>query len=91
METANSSIDLLFLAKGVEELQTEPWTSFIYGRNCCHFFLVICPHEAGTWDPNYTLGVDFLVHDFFIILKNSHQDLSNEGLNFTLSPVEIGH
>ena len=37
---------------------------FIYGRNCCQFFLVICPHEAGFWDPNYTLGVDFLEHDF---------------------------
>ena len=24
------------------------------------FILVICPHEVGTWDPNYTPGVDFL-------------------------------
>ena len=37
---------------------------FIYGRNCCQIFLVICPHEAGTWDPNYTPKVDFLDHDF---------------------------
>ena len=28
------------------------------------FFLVICPHEAGIWDTNYTLEVDFLDHDF---------------------------
>ena len=37
---------------------------FIYGRNCCQIFLVICPHEAGTWDPNYTPWVDLLDHDF---------------------------
>ena len=28
------------------------------------FFLTNGQHEAGTWDPNYTLGVDFLDHDF---------------------------
>ena len=33
------------------------------------FFLVICPHEAGILDPNYTPGVDFLDHDFFYNLK----------------------
>ena len=27
----------------------------------------------------------------FIILKTSHQDLSNEGLNFILSLLEVGH
>ena len=27
----------------------------------------------------------------FIILKNSHQDLSNEGSNFILSSLEVGH
>ena len=52
------------------------------------FFSVICPHEAGSWDKNYTLGVDFLDHD---ILKNSGQDLSNEGSNFILSSPEVGH
>ena len=51
------------------------------------FFLMICPHEAGTWDPNYTPWVDFLDHD---ILKNSGQDLSNEGSNFVLSSLEVG-
>ena len=25
---------------------------FIYRQNCCQFFLLIFPHEAGTWDPN---------------------------------------
>ena len=28
---------------------------------------------------------------FFIILKNSGQDLSNEGSNFILSSLEVGH
>ena len=36
----------------------------IYGRNCCQFFQLICPHEAGIRDRNYTPGVDFLDHDF---------------------------
>ena len=27
----------------------------------------------------------------FIILKNSHQDLPNEGSNFILSSLEVGH
>jgi hypothetical protein len=48
--------------------------------------------EGGpTRDSNYTLGVDFLDHDFFIIQKNSHQDLYNEGSNFILSSLEVGH
>ena len=54
------------------------------------FFLAICPHEAGTCDPNYTPGVDFLDHDF-LSSKNSGQDLSNEGSNLTLSLLELGH
>ena len=70
---------------------THPWTSLYMDETAVKFFLVICPHEAGTWDPNYTPGVDFLDHDFFIILKNSHQDLSNEGSNFILSSLEVGH
>ena len=28
---------------------------------------------------------------FFIVLKNSGQELSNEGSNFILSSLEIGH
>ena len=40
-----------------------PMDFFIYGRNCCHFFLLIFPHDAGTWDPNYTPGLYILVHD----------------------------
>ena len=45
---------------------------------------------AVTWDPNYTPGTDFLDH-IFSILKNSGQDLSNEGSNFILSLLEVGH
>ena len=32
-----------------------------------------------------------LCQHFFIILKNSHQDLYNEGSNFILSSLEVGH
>ena len=30
-------------------------------------------------------------HDLFLILKNSGQDLSNDGSNFILSSLEVGH
>ena len=43
---------------------------FIYGQNCCQFFLLIFLHEVGTWDPNYTPGVDFL-DQIFLSSKNS--------------------
>ena len=46
------------------ELQVQSWTSLYMDGTAVKFFLVICPHEAGTWDPNYTPGVDFLDHDF---------------------------
>ena len=35
--------------------------------------------------------VGFFGPRIFIFLKNSHQDLSNEGSNFILSSVEVGH
>ena len=41
-------------------------------------------------DPNYTLWVDFWTMIFYN-LKNSGQDLSNEGSNFILSSLEVGH
>ena len=37
---------------------------FTTGQLCCHFFLTGGQYEAGTWDPNYTRGVDFLDRDF---------------------------
>ena len=45
---------------------------------------------GNTWDPNYAPGLDFLDHIFFN-LKNSGQDLSNEGSNFILSSLDFGH
>ena len=44
---------------------------------------------GNTWDPNYAPGLDFL--DIFFNLKNSGQDLSNEGSNFILSLLEVSH
>ena len=40
------------------------WTSLYMEGTAIKLFLVICPHEAGTWDPNYTPGVDFFDHEF---------------------------
>ena len=55
-----------------------------------NFLKLIFPHEAGNLDPNYTPGVDFLTM-IFDNLKNSSQDLSNEGSNFILSSLEVSH
>ena len=46
--------------------------------------------RGNTWDQTYAQGLDFLDHNFFI-LKNSGQDLSNQGSNFILSSLEVGH
>ena len=46
------------------------WTSLYMDGTAVKFFLVICPHEAGTCDPNYTPGVDFLDQNF-LSSKNS--------------------
>ena len=43
---------------------TNPWTSLYMDGTAVNFFLLIFPHEAGTWDSNYTPGVDFFDHDF---------------------------
>ena len=55
-----------------------------------NFFKLIFPHKAGTWDPNYTPVWIFWTMIFYN-LKNSSQDLSNEGSNFILSSLEVGH
>ena len=56
------------------------------GQLSRHFFLASDHTEA---DLNYTLGVDFW-NMIFYNLKDSHQDLSNEGSNFTLNSLEVG-
>ena len=56
-------------------------------RTAVNFFLQIFPHEA---NPNYTPGVDFLDQNV-LSSKNSGYDLSNEGSNFILSSLEVGH
>ncbi len=55
-----------------------------------NFYYLTFPHEAGNWDPNYSQGVDFWTIIFYN-LKDSSQDLSNEGSNFILSSLELGH
>ena len=45
-------------------LSSNPWTPLYMDGTAVNFSYLIFPHEAGTWDPNYTLGVNFLDHDF---------------------------
>ena len=40
------------------------WTSLYMDGTAVNFFSWLTTHEAGTWEPNYTPGVDFLDHDF---------------------------
>ena len=53
----------------------------------------IFTHRGQNWGPKLHPGpgVDFFGPWSFIILKNSHQDLSNEGSNFILSQLKVGH
>ena len=61
------------------------------GQLCRHFvFRQVDIMGGNTWDPNCAPGLDFLDHIFFN-LKDSGQDLSNEGSNFILSSLEVGH
>ena len=66
--------------------QSSYWTT-----KSSFLFLTSNHTEAENLGPKLHPWMDFLDHDFFIILKNSHQDLSNEGSNFTLSSPEVGH
>ena len=47
-------------------------------------------NRPNSWDPNYAPGVDFWAIIFYN-LKNSGSDESNEGSNFSLSSLEVGH
>ena len=61
------------------------------GQLWCHFvFKQVDIMGENTWDPNYALGLDILDHIFFLSEKLG-QDLSNEGSNFILSSLEVGH
>ena len=75
---------------GLKTLANQTTDIFILDSYVVIFFLTSGQHEAGTWDPNYTPGVDFLDHDFYN-LRNSHQDLSNERSNFILSSLGVDH
>ena len=79
------------LVKSLKLRSSNPWTSFTTGQGSGVTVSIQADiMGAVTWDPNYTPGMDFLDH-IFSILKNSGQDLSNEGSNFILSSLEVGH
>ena len=54
-------------------------------------FLASDQPEGENLGPKLHPGGGFFGPWFFIFLKNSHQDLSNEGSNFILSSLEVGH
>ena len=54
-------------------------------------FLADLPTWGGNLGPKLHPRGGFFGPWFFIILKNSHQDLSNEGSNFILSSLEVDH
>ena len=56
-----------------------------------NFFFGELPTWGGTLGPKLHAGGGFFGPQFFIILKNSQKNLSNEGLNFILSSLEVGH
>ena len=62
----------------------------LYSGQLCHHFVFRQVDIIGgnIWDPNYAPGLDFWT-TFFFNLKNSGQDLSNEGSNFILSSLEV--
>ena len=61
------------------------WTELLSNSFC----------DLPTWGrnlgPKLHPGGGFFGPWFFIILKDSHQDLSNEGSNLILSSLEVGH
>ena len=54
-------------------------------------FLADLPTWGLSLGPKLHPGDGFFGPWPFLTLKSSHQDLSNEGSNFILSPLEVGH
>ena len=73
------------LGTWVNHGQSSYWTA-----KSSFFFLTSDHTEAENLGPKLHPGGGFFGPWFFIILKNSHQDLSNKGSNFILSSLEVG-
>ena len=56
-----------------------------------NFFFGDLPTWGEILEPKLHPGGGFFGPQFFIIFENSHQDLSNEGSNFILNSIEVGH
>ena len=61
------------------------------GQLSRHFFLTSDQSEACYLGPKLHPRGGFFGPLLFIVLKKSHQDLSNEGSNFILGSLEVGH
>ena len=64
---------------------------YIDGQNTQLIYFLKNSTGGGKQAPKLHPGGGLFGPWSFIILKNSHQDLSNEGSNFILSSLEVGH
>ena len=63
------------------------WSTYLAVR-----WLEIIALRGNNWGPKLVQpGGGFFGPWFFMILKTSHQDISNERSNFILSSLEVGH
>ena len=72
------------------QLQPKPWTSSYWTAMSSFCFLTSGQHGGEYLGPKLLPGIGYFGPHLFN-LKNSVQDLSNEGSNFILSYLEVGH
>ena len=79
--------------KTIKSKQTVNLTKnyYIDGQNTQPIFLKKIPLGEGKRPPKLHPWGEFFGSWSFTILKKSQQDLSNEGSNFILSSLEVGH
>ena len=89
----NSTIKLSFMTLIDFHLQMNWYLSqgllYRWTEHSADFFKMTT--GGGKKAPQITPRGGFFEPRSFKILKNSHQDLSNEGSNFILSSLEVGH
>ena len=64
---------------------TNSWTSPYWKDMLSFCFLTSGQQGGNTWDPNYTLGVDFLTTIFYNLKKVTSRSI------FILSSLDVGH
>ena len=93
-EPVNSKIKIqrFFYTPFAQKLKrlNRAWTSLYWTAMLSFCFQTSRHHGGNTLGPNNAPGLDFVDH-IFLNLKKSGQDQSNEGSNFVLSLLEVGH